>query len=256
MFKRAEEKCWEIFNRYYKNVPSTEDIYRQLIKKYVAPGAIVFDAGCGRHLHYVRFVAPLARVTLGGDLVESFATVPNHSCCAVMRTNLHSIPLRDNSITTIICRSVFEHLPNPLLVLREFNRILNYQGLLIFSTPNLFDYVSIISKLTNHRMHQLLLHRLLGWEADDVFPTFYRFNTEPTVRRLMHAAGFACKELLLVSQYPAYLMFSPAIFRLGILYEKLIRQHDFLRMLRGSIVGVFEKTNELEMEPLHSRVAS
>ena len=54
------------------------------------------------------------------------------------------------------------------------------------------------------------------------------------------SAGLVQKELDTLNHYPAYLMFSPTLFRLGVLYERLTSLRIF-RGLRGSIVCVFEK---------------
>jgi len=95
--------------------------------------------------------------------------------------------------------------------------------------------------ITPHRFHQWILNRLLKWDQDDIFPTNYRLNTTQEINRMMMKAGFSCVELKLVNHYPAYLMFSPLLFRIGIAFDELIREHDILKQLRGSIVGTFEK---------------
>jgi hypothetical protein len=43
-----------------------------------------------------------------------------------------------------------------------------------------------------------------------------------------------------VNHYPVYLMFSPILFRLGVLYERLTSKPGF-ESLRGTILCVFEK---------------
>jgi hypothetical protein len=75
---------------------------------------------------------------------------------------------------------------------------------------------------------------------DDVFPTFYRANTRSAIRKAMKASGLAEKQLTSITHYPAYLSFSPILFRLGVLYERLTSA-PFLASLRSSILCVFEK---------------
>jgi hypothetical protein len=48
------------------------------------------------------------------------------------------------------------------------------------------------------------------------------------------------RELRTVNHYPAYLMFSPVLFRLGVLQERLTSLPPF-QSLRGLILCVFEK---------------
>jgi len=50
----------------------------------------------------------------------------------------------------------------------------------------------------------------------------------------------------MINHYPAYLMFSPVLFRLGVIYERLTSLQAF-RSLRGSILCVFAKQPEPRM---------
>jgi len=61
-----------------------------------------------------------------------------------------------------------------------------------------------------------------------------------SIRRALNSVGFIERELDTINHYPAYLMFSPILFRLGILYERITSLNLF-RSLRGSILCVFEK---------------
>ena len=56
----------------------------------------------------------------------------------------------------------------------------------------------------------------------------------------MSNAGLVEREMETINHYPAYLRFSPVLFRLGVLYERLTSTR-MLRSLRGSILCVFEK---------------
>ena len=56
-------------------------------------------------------------------------TKPDYHC------DLNTIPLRDNSIDTIIMMEVLEYIPNPEKAFAEIYRVLNYEGHIIFSFP-------------------------------------------------------------------------------------------------------------------------
>ena len=73
-----------------------------------------------------------------------------------------------------------------------------------------------------------------------MFPTRYRANTMAALRRAMTEAGLVERELDTINHYPAYLMFSPVLFRLGVVYERLTSLRA-LRSLRGSILCAFGK---------------
>ena len=50
-------------------------------------------------------------------------------------SDISSIPLEDASFDAIMCVEVLEHLPNPLLAIKEFNRLLKEGGRLIITAP-------------------------------------------------------------------------------------------------------------------------
>ena len=81
-----------------------------------------------------------------------------------------------------------------------------------------------------------------GVPETDVFPMLDRANT---LRKAMVQAGLVERELDTINHYPAYLMFSPALFRVGVIYERLTSLR-LLRSLRGSILCVFEKEGDPE----------
>ncbi|MBD2107736.1 class I SAM-dependent methyltransferase [Nodosilinea sp. FACHB-13] len=49
--------------------------------------------------------------------------------------DITSIPEPDSSFDAILCTEVFEHLPDPLLALKEFTRLLRPNGYLIITAP-------------------------------------------------------------------------------------------------------------------------
>ena len=51
--------------------------------------------------------------------------------------DITNIPLEDNSINLITCLEVIEHLPEPLKALKELSRIIQKDGLILISCPNL-----------------------------------------------------------------------------------------------------------------------
>jgi hypothetical protein len=110
----------------------------------------------------------------------------------------------------------------------------------VIITPNKYDYVSLIAAVTPYWLHRSLVSRICNVPEDDVFPTLYRANTMSALRQAMTAAGLVEREMDTINHYPAYLMFSPVLFRLGVLYERLTSLKA-LRSLRGSILCVFEK---------------
>jgi len=232
------QKCQQIYERYYAGRKFHDSLYSGWIKKHLLPGQRLLDAGCGRHMTFCKEFSGTAWV-IGIDLEPALDT-DNRRPPFGLRGDLSTLPFASSSFDMIISRSVVEHLEDPPQVFREFSRVLRPGGKVIVITPNKYDYVSLIAAVTPYWVHRLLVSRIFQVSEDDVFPTLYRANTLSSIQKAFQAAGFVAREVDTINHYPAYLMFSPTLFRLGILYERLTSL-KMLRCLRGSILGLFEK---------------
>jgi SAM-dependent methyltransferase len=232
-------RCEELFRKYYGGRKFHDALYTELIRNYLIPGQRVLDAGCGRYLKFCKELSGTAAM-VGIDL-ETVLETDNRSAPFGVRGDLGKLPFQSGYFDMVISRSVVEHLEDPPQVFREFSRVLRPGGKVVIITPNKYDYISLIAAITPYRLHRSLVSRIFQVSEDDVFPTLYRANTLSSIRRAFASAGFAPKELKTINHYPAYLMFSPILFRLGVLYER-ITSLAFFRSLRGSILCVFEKT--------------
>ena len=239
--ERDRQKCDALYSKYYAGRRFHDALYRELIRRHLEPGARLLDAGCGRYLRFCREFSPIAHV-VGIDLEPSFDT-DNRTPPYAIRGDIGALPFPSECFDMVISRSVVEHLEDPPRVFREFFRVLRPGGKVVILTPNKYDYVSFIAAITPYRLHRFLVSRIFGIPEDDVFPTLYRANTLSAIRKTMSAAGLVEREIDTINHYPAYLMFSPALFRLGVLYERLTSL-NMLRSLRGSILGIFERPAE------------
>jgi ubiquinone/menaquinone biosynthesis C-methylase UbiE len=50
-------------------------------------------------------------------------------------SDITKIPVQDTSFDAILCSEVFEHIPNPIMAIQEFSRILKPKGTLIITAP-------------------------------------------------------------------------------------------------------------------------
>jgi len=235
---KDREKCQQLYQKYYAGRKFHDAVYRDVIRKYLRPGQRLLDAGCGRYMKFCKELSGIARV-VGIDLESTFET-NNRSAPFGVRGDLGSLPLSSNCFDMVISRSVVEHLEDPLQAFREFCRVLRPGGKLVIITPNKYDYVSLIAAITPYRLHRALVSKIFQVSEDDVFPTHYRANTLSAIEKALRSAGAVPLELDTINHYPAYLMFSPVLFRLGVVYERITSRNLF-RSLRGSILCVFEK---------------
>jgi ubiquinone/menaquinone biosynthesis C-methylase UbiE len=244
MFRTKDrQKCQQLFDRYYSGHKFHHDTYyRELIHKYLSPGGRLLDAGCGRYLKFSKELASTAEV-VGIDLESTLETANECSPFGVGGDLAH-LPFCSEYFDVVISRFVVEHLADPAQVFRELHRVLKAGGKVILLTPCKWDYVSLIAAATPYGWHRSLVSRIFRVSEDDVFPTFYRANTPSSITKALRSVGFREKELLMINHYPAYLMFSPVLFRLGRLYERLTSLEMF-RNLRATILCVCEKAQSL-----------
>ena len=235
---RDREKCEQIYDKYYRGRKFHDSLYHDLIRKYLKPGQRVLDAGCGRYLRFCKDLSDTASV-VGIDL-DTVLETDNGAAPFGVRGDVGRLPFPSSHFDMVISRSVIEHLEDPVQVFGEFARVLRPGGKVVVITPNKYDYVSVIASLTPYRVHRYLVSRIFQVPEDDIFPTLYRANTLAAIRKAFTAAGLAPREIQTINHYPAYLMFSPMLFRLGVLYERVTSLKPF-ESLRGSMLCVWEK---------------
>jgi SAM-dependent methyltransferase len=233
-----KRKCNQLLEKYYKGRSFSDARYRAAIRQHVETGALVLDAGCGSHLTFSREISAFARV-VGFDLERSFET-DNSAAPFAVRADVARLPFPDGRFDAVVSRSVIEHLRDPRQAFRELSRVLRPGGTLMVVTPNKYDYVSLLAAVTPHWLHRAFVSRVFGVSENDVFPTYYRANTVRALRRVVAEAGFVERSLETIAHYPAYLSFSPLLFRAGVLYERFTSL-PVGRSLRGSILGVWER---------------
>jgi ubiquinone/menaquinone biosynthesis C-methylase UbiE len=238
---KDRDKCWRLFAKYYRGRKFHDTLYTDVILRHLRPGQRVLDAGCGRYMKFCKDLSPRALV-VGIDLERALET-RNHESPFGVRGDLNQLPFRSGYFNLVISRSVVEHLADPVAVFREFARVLHPGGKVVIVTPNKYDYVSFLAAITPYRFHRFLVAKIMRVPEGDVFPTLYRANTASALRKSLRMAGMAELELELVNHYPAYLMFSPVLFRLGVCYERLTSRALF-RSLRGLILCVFQKPEQ------------
>lgn len=154
-----------------------------------------------------------------------------------IKGDISDINVPSNSVDIVISRAVLEHVMDPDAVFTEINRILRPGGSFIFLVPNLYDYVSIFSKIIPNRFHKSIVSKTEGRKMDDVFPAYYKANTYKAIQRLCNN-NFAIESFEWLGQYPSSLAFNPYLFMIGTVYEKVISRFEFLRFLRGWLLAL------------------
>jgi len=224
--------------RFYPDYRDETWHFQRVVGKYVTPEIRVLDAGCGTTSTVTPFVVDTGCRVVGVDVDPRLAQ--NTASILKIRGRLEQLPLPDESFDLIISRYVMEHLPQPLPVFREMARILRLGGKLVILTPNLWHYVTLLSRLTPHSFHRWVNARR-GVEVQDVFPTFYRCNARHRLQGYALRSGFQLVEMQMLETRPNYLLFSVPTTLLGVLYERVVNRFSFLSRFRVNILATFEK---------------
>ncbi len=207
--------------------------YEQMITSVLRSSDTILDAGCGRSAPILRKFKNSARKLVGVDLED-----PSEAIAGIhyIQGDISSIDLPSNSVDIVISRAVLEHVSDPEAVFNEIHRILKPGGHFISLLPNLWDYVSIFSKLIPNRFHGYIVEKTEGRKTEDVFPTYYKTNTYNAIKRFSEKSGFTIETFQYLGQYPSMFMFNPYLFLLATVYEKLISSFESLGFLRGWIL--------------------
>lgn len=121
------------------NETNREAWLEQALKKIPA-GSRILDTGAGEqkykhlcsHLHYVS--QDFAQYNGKGNAMGLQTGSWDQTRLDIV-SDITSIPEPDRSFDAIMCIEVFEHLPNPLLAIKEFTRLLKRGGQLIITAP-------------------------------------------------------------------------------------------------------------------------
>ncbi|MEK6797416.1 MAG: class I SAM-dependent methyltransferase [Planctomycetota bacterium] len=200
-----------------------------LFRRLAKPGMLVLDAGCGGDRGCSREAPWRSMYIVGADADPAVARNP--FCNAAVVADLAHLPFGERTFDLIHCRWVLEHLSNPILVFREFARVLRPGGSLLALTPNLFHYATLAAKLTPYRFHR-------WWHRGeyDPFPTVYRANSRHALMRLNRAAQLIVVDVQLWEGPPVYLMRWAPAFLVGVVYERMVNSWARLGWMRRVLV--------------------
>lgn len=119
---------------------STRAAWLEKVLKQLPSGSSILDAGAGeqqfRHLcSHLSYVAQdFAQYDGQGDEKGLQMGSWDQSKLDIV-SDITAIPRPDASFDAIMCTEVFEHIPHPLLALKEFSRLLSSGGQLIITAP-------------------------------------------------------------------------------------------------------------------------
>jgi SAM-dependent methyltransferase len=107
------------------------------IKRYIRTGSVLCDLGCGQDAFLLRYFSPVIKNGFGFDpLVKDF----REGNLFVQKSALSSeISLENNSVDVVSILAALEHFDNEEQILREVNRILRKDGVLLITVPTYYN---------------------------------------------------------------------------------------------------------------------
>jgi SAM-dependent methyltransferase len=94
---------------------------------------LLLDAGCGEKPYARIFESTVAR-HIGLDVPDSPLIDRHTDILGAMQT----LPLKDGSVSTILCTEALQYVPAPHAVMAEFFRVLKHRGVLILTTTQMW----------------------------------------------------------------------------------------------------------------------
>jgi len=191
-------------------------------------GKDLLDLGCGFGGYSKAFLDAGAKV-IGTDLSPS----NNQYDIPMVSGDALNLPYKHNSFDIVICASLIEHVPQPVLLLTEINRVLKSGGLLYLSFPPFYSPVG---------GHQFSPYHLLGEKIALVLSRKYSiYKPSPWIEN-----SFQNEEVKYSTAYGKWGLFPITIKRfyelINMLPLEIIRQatrYSFIDFSRIPIIGEF-----------------
>jgi SAM-dependent methyltransferase len=211
----------------FSDVDGTVAFYGR-VQALAGPGMTVLDIGCGRGAHRedpVGWRRELRQFRGKSACVIGLDPDPvanGNPYVDVFRRLLpgRPWPVDEGSVDLAFADCVLEHLEHPAEFFAEVRRVLKPGGVFAARTTNRWSYVALAARLIPNRHHARVLGKVQsGRKAEDVFPTLYRANTIPELRRQLRQAGLTGVVYGHESE-PRYASFSRAAYGLAVLHQK------------------------------------
>ena len=167
---------WERYN----DTKRRTDAYKQFIV-----GKDIVDVGCGKG-HFVENVQYDTKSVLGVEIDSACRKNLDEKGISNSADIGH---LPDDSIDTVFCFHVLEHLIEPMKILSEMRRVLRPGGVIIIEVPHARDFL-----LTT-----------LGGDAYKLFALWSQhliLHTRSSLERLIAEAGFTSQQTEGIQRYP------------------------------------------------------
>lgn len=109
----------------------------------------ILDVGCGTG-HYMQEILKRNHRVVGTDIAFGMLTKARQKLniynnkSSLINANIENLPFENESFDAILCIGVIEYLPDLQNALKELNRLVKNEGIVIISAPNLYSLKFIL----------------------------------------------------------------------------------------------------------------
>ena len=225
---------WKLENTILPGFEGAQSFYENVLINNIKVGSRWLDLGCGRKLlpswsHLIEgMLVSRCKYVVGLDY-DLKALKDNRSISHKVRGDILNLPFNNSSFHVVTANMVLEHLIHPKTQFEEIHRILRPGGLFIFHTPNLLSCSSLISKALPEFIKKMIIRILEGRSSIDIFPTYYRSNTQNRICLLARQARFTLIDIFMCSTPGTFVVFPilllPELVWMRILQSTMLKRY-------------------------------
>lgn len=225
---------WRLVDRLTPGLRNSQYAYARALAEEAARASSWLDLGCG-HDFLPPFVAarvpplPLDGLRTVGVDADLTALSRHPSVKFRVGGDIERLPLRAESFDLVTSNMVLEHVARPERLFAEMLRVLRPGGRLLLHTPNAEGYTTLLTRLVPARLVRPLAKLLIGRQAEDVYPTWYRANDRKALERLLTSGGWRDQHLDFVES-SAQLVIAPPLLVVELLAIRTFRSPGLQRL--------------------------
>jgi ubiquinone/menaquinone biosynthesis C-methylase UbiE len=162
-----------------------------LVLEYLVPvkGKRILEIACGRG-GFANLLASRGAFVVASDFSSAALQIAKKRFClqgehssrvGLAQADAQQLPYASESFDIVISCETIEHLPNPVLALKEMQRVCRVGGLLYLTTPNYFNATGL------HHFYTRARHKKASVGSDQPFDQVFTFFQ---VQRMLKRSGW------------------------------------------------------------------
>jgi len=231
-----------------------QETYGRRVLTTLKPRTRWLDLGCGQRLlcngleNVEKELA--SHRFVGLDLSLDNLRSQRHTKYRVLADG-NRLPFQSESFDLITANMVVEHFQLPDLAFQEISRVLAPGGVVLLHTPNLANYLvfanRVVSKAIPRRLHAAFVGTSEKRTEDEIYPAFYRANTEGSIRKVGSSVGNVSVEFLPPPR-PFFHYFAP-IALAELLLTRMMQVRPLRRFLTTLLVTIKKPDRAWSIDP-------